>query len=69
MVCALLRVCAVKLEPGEHLQSEPQIAFASRQPVGSSEWHHKLCAFSDCPIFMIIIARAINHFRRGEWKR
>jgi type IV secretory pathway VirB9-like protein len=30
MVCAPLRVCAVELEPGEHLQSQPQIGDSRR---------------------------------------
>ncbi len=30
MVCAPLRVCAVELQPGEHLQSQPQIADSLR---------------------------------------
>ena len=30
MVCAPLRVCAVELQPGEHLQSQPQIGDSRR---------------------------------------
>ncbi len=30
MVCAPLRVCAVELQPGEHLQSQPQVGDTRR---------------------------------------
>jgi type IV secretion system protein TrbG len=33
VVCAPLRVCAIELEPGEHVQSQPQIGDARRWEV------------------------------------
>ena len=38
LVCAPLRVCAIELQSGEHLQSQPQIGDSRRWGVACSLW-------------------------------